>query len=165
MDRYCKIIPTPTAMAKRIQLLLNQDVKKLGTSGQLVEVAPGYARNYLIPQGMGVRVTKGVLKQIEFRKAEEVKRIAALKAGAEKQKTALETIGVFSIKEKAGEEDMLFGRVTAIDIADLVQNTSGIELDRRELDIPEIRKLGTYNVDLKLHPEVTATVKIEVLPD
>lgn len=152
-------------MAKRMQLLLNQDVRKLGKSGELVEVAPGYARNYLIPNGMGVRVTSGVLKQIEIRKAEEAQRIADLKTSAEKQKTALETIGTFSIKEKAGEEEMLFGRVTSSDIADLVQNTSGIELDRRELDIPEIRKLGTYNVDLKLHPEVTATVKIEVLPE
>jgi large subunit ribosomal protein L9 len=90
-------------MAKRMQLVLNQDVSKLGRSGDLVEVAPGYARNYLIPRGMAFRVTPGVLKQLEIRKAAEVQRLAELKKEAEKQKTALDSIGVLRIQQLAGE--------------------------------------------------------------
>ena len=152
-------------MAKRMQLVLNQDVSKLGRSGDLVEVAPGYARNYLIPRGMAFRVTPGVLKQLEIRKAAEVQRLAELKKEAEKQKTALDTIGVLRIQQLAGEEDVLFGRVTAADVAELILKNSGHEVDRRNINVPEIRKLGTYTVEVKLHPEVTALVKLEVIPE
>ena len=152
-------------MSKRIQLVLNQDVRKLGRTGDLVEVSPGYARNYLVPKGMAFHVTPGVLKQIEFRKAAELQRLAELKQEAEKQKTALDTIGVFKIQQLAGEEDVLFGRVTAADVADLILQNSGHEVDRRNIDMPEIRKLGTYTVEVKLHPEVMAQVKLEVLPE
>ncbi|NJK30724.1 MAG: 50S ribosomal protein L9 [Acaryochloris sp. SU_5_25] len=152
-------------MGNRIQLVLNEDVRKLGRSGDLVEVAPGYARNYLIPKGMAYRATPGVLKQIEHRKAEELKRLEAIKQDAEKQKVALQTIGTFRIEQKAGEEDTLFGRVTALDIAEVIASVSGFEIDKRGIDIPDIRKLGTYNVEIKLHPEVIAVVKVEVVPE
>ncbi len=152
-------------MSKRMQVVLNQDVKKLGRTGELVDVAPGYARNYLIPQGFAFRVTPGVLKQIEFRKAEELKRIQKLKDDAEQTKTALQTIGTFRIEKKAGEEDTLFGTVTAADVADLVKSIASVEVDRRNITVPDIRKLGTYTVELKLHPEVTAAIKVEVVPE
>lgn len=152
-------------MAKRMQLVLNQDVSKLGHSGDLVEVAPGYARNYLIPRGMAFRVTPGVLKQLEIRKAAEVQRLAELKNEAEKQKTALDTIGVLRVQQLAGEEDVLFGRVTAADVAELILKSSGHEVDRRNINVPEIRKLGIYTIEVKLHPEVTALVKLEVIPE
>lgn len=151
-------------MGKRVQLVLNEDVRKLGYSGDLVEVAPGYARNYLIPKGIAYRATPGVLKQIEHRKAEELKRLEGIKDEAAKQKVALQTIGTFRIEQKAGEEEMLFGRVTSPDVAELIANISGFEIDKRGIDIPDIRKLGTYSVDIKLHPEIIATVKVEVVP-
>jgi len=152
-------------MVKRVQLVLNEDVRKLGYSGDLVEVAPGYARNYLVPKGIAYRATPGVLKQIEHRKAEELKRLEGIKDEAAKQKVALQTIGTFRIEQKAGEEEMLFGRVTSPDIAELIANISGFEIDKRGIDIPDIRKLGTYPVDIKLHPDVIATVKVEVVPE
>ncbi|NJK41605.1 MAG: 50S ribosomal protein L9 [Acaryochloridaceae cyanobacterium SU_2_1] len=152
-------------MAKRVQLVLNEDIRKLGHAGELVEVARGYARNYLIPKGMAYRSTPGILKQIKYRQAEELKRLAAIKQDAEKQKLALQTIGTFRIEQKAGEEDMLFGRVTAPDMAEIIANISGIEIDKRGIDVPDIRKLGTYTVEIKLHPEVTALVKVEVVPE
>ncbi|UJB69175.1 50S ribosomal protein L9 [Acaryochloris sp. 'Moss Beach'] len=151
-------------MGKRVQLVLNEDVRKLGYSGDLVEVAPGFARNYLIPKGIAYRATPGVLKQIEYRKAEELKRLEGIKDEAAKQKVALQTIGTFRIEQKAGEEEMLFGRVTSPDVAELIANVSGFEIDKRGIDIPDIRKLGTYSVDIKLHPEIIATVKVEVVP-
>jgi large subunit ribosomal protein L9 len=152
-------------MAKRVQLVLNQDVHKLGRLGDLVEVAPGYARNYLVPQGKAFKATPGVMKQMERRRAEEVKRLAELKLQAEQQKVTLLKVGTLTIAQKAGEEDTLFGSVTAADIAAALQEASGIEIDRRSLTSPEIRKLGTYTADLKLHPEVSVEVTVEVVAE
>ncbi len=149
-------------MSKRMQLVLSQDVYKLGHMGQLVDVAPGYARNYLLPKGLAFKATPGVLKQFERRRAEELKRLAELKVLAEEQKVAIQKLGTLTIQQKAGEGDALFGSVTAANVADLIQETGGIEVDRRTLSVPEIRKLGTYTVEIKLHAEVTATVTVEV---
>jgi large subunit ribosomal protein L9 len=152
-------------MAKRVQLVLNQEVPKLGRLGDVVEVAPGYARNYLVPQGKAFKATPGVMKQMERRRAEEIKRLAELKKEAEAQKEALLKVGTLTIAQKAGEEDMLFGSVTAADIAAALQVASGIEVDRRNLTAPEIRRLGTFTAELKLHPEVTVEVTVEVVAD
>jgi large subunit ribosomal protein L9 len=152
-------------MAKRVQLVLNQDVLKLGRLGDLVEVAPGFARNYLVPKGMAFKATPGVMKQMERRRAEEVKRLAELKKQAEEQKALLLKVGTLTIAQKAGEEDTLFGSVTAADIATALQEASGIEVDRRSLSAPEIRRLGTYTADLKLHPEVTVEITVEVVAE
>jgi large subunit ribosomal protein L9 len=152
-------------MAKRVQLVLNQEVPKLGHLGDVVEVAPGYARNYLVPQGKAFKATPGVMKQMERRRAEEIKRLAELKKEAEQQKETLLKVGTLTIAQKAGEEDMLFGSVTAADIATALQAASGIEVDRRNLTAPEIRKLGTYTAELKLHPEVSVEVTVEVVAD
>jgi large subunit ribosomal protein L9 len=149
-------------MAKRVQLVLNQDIYKLGHMGQLVDVAPGYARNYLLPKGMAFKATPGVLKQFERRRAEELKRLAELKVQAEEQKVKIQKLDTLTIQQKAGEGDALFGSVTAANVADLIQAASGIEIDRRTLSVPEIRKLGTYTVEVKLHAEVIATVTVEV---
>jgi large subunit ribosomal protein L9 len=152
-------------MAKRIQLVLNENVSKLGRVGDLVEVAPGYARNYLLPKGIAFHATPGVLKLAEKRRAEEAKRQAELKAEAEKQKAAIEKVGSIQIQQKAGEGDTLFGSVTAANIAEAVQQAAGIEVDRREITTPDIRKLGTYTVELKLHTDVTAKLEVEVIAE
>ncbi|MGC9505259.1 50S ribosomal protein L9 [Baaleninema sp.] len=151
-------------MKKRVQLLLNQDVRKLGKSGELVDVAPGYARNYLIPQKMAVPTTPGILKQVELRKQQELERIAQMKRDAEAQKTALETIGRYRIQKQVGEGDAIFGTVTDRDVAAAIQETAGQEVDRHEITLPEINKTGFYKAQIKLHPEVTAQVEIHVTP-
>jgi large subunit ribosomal protein L9 len=152
-------------MAKRVQLVLNQDVLKLGRMGDLVEVAPGYARNFLLPHGMAFPATPGVLKQFERRRAEHLKQLAEQKKEAEQQKEKLSKVGTLTIAQKAGEGDALFGSVTAADVATALQTASGLDIDRRSLTVPEIRKLGTYTVDVKLHAEVSATVTVEVVPE
>lgn len=149
-------------MAKRVQLVLNQDVRKLGKNGDLVEVAPGYARNYLIPQGIAVRTTPGVLKQVERRREQERLRLLALKQEAEATKKALETIGVFTVKKPVGEKEAIFGTVTSADVAEVIQATAGKEVDRRDITLPDINKLGDYRAELKLHPEVTVTLNLRV---
>jgi large subunit ribosomal protein L9 len=152
-------------MAKRVQLVLNQDVRKLGKNGDLVEVAPGYARNYLIPQGFGVIANAGILKQVETRREKERQRLLAEKQEAVTRKTALETIGKYQIRQQVGEQEAIFGSITAQDVADAIEQNAKVEVDKRGITVPEIRKTGTYKVEIKLHPEVTATVNIEVIPE
>jgi large subunit ribosomal protein L9 len=151
-------------MAKRIQLVLNQDVSKLGKAGDLVEVAPGYARNYLIPTGAAVRTTPGILKQVERRREAERQRLLELKHEAETQRKALETVGRFTILKQVGEKDAIFGTVTDREVAEVIQEITGQEIDRRGITVPDIHKIGSYKVDIKLHPEVTAVVEIQVSP-
>ncbi len=150
-------------MAKRVQLVLNQDVSKLGKSGDLVEVAPGYARNYLIPHKIAVNATPGLLKQVERKREQERQRLLEEKQQAESRKNAIEATGKFSISMQVGENEAIFGSVTASDVAEVIQSVTGQEVDRRGITIPDIRKLGTYKAEIKLHPEVTAQVEIEVV--
>ena len=152
-------------MAKRVQVVLQEDIRKLGISGDLVEVAPGYARNYLFPKGLAVRTTPGVLKQVERRREEIRKRLEQIKADAESMKTALETIGMFVIKKPVGEEDAIFGTVTAADVAEAIQAATQKEVDRRDITVPDINKLGEYRASIKLHAEVTSTLNIRVAAD
>lgn len=151
-------------MSKRVQLVLTQDVKKLGKNGDLVEVAPGYARNYLIPQKMAVHTTPGILKQVERRRELERQRLLEEKQQAEVRKSALEATGRFTIQKQAGEGDAIFGSVTSQEVADVIAATTNQEVDRRGITLPEIRKIGSYKAEVKLHPEVTAVVEIQVLP-
>ncbi|MEG5039863.1 MULTISPECIES: 50S ribosomal protein L9 [unclassified Microcoleus] len=151
-------------MAKRVQLVLNKDVSKLGKAGDVVEVAPGYARNYLVPQGMGFKATPGILKQAERRREEERVRQLELKQQAEVRKTALQSAGPFIISKQVGEADAIFGTVTNQEVAELIFNSTSQEVDRRGITLPEIRQTGTYKAEIKLHAEVTAEVDIQVVP-
>jgi large subunit ribosomal protein L9 len=154
-------------MGKRnVQVLLRQNVEKLGKSGDLVEVKPGYARNFLFPRQMAVRVTPGLLKEQQMRQAQAQARLAAEKLQAESHKTALETIGRFVIRQKVGEGDTLFGTVTNGDIAEVILSTSGLAIERRNIILDqEVKKTGIYPVEVHLHPEVVATIRIQVTPE
>jgi large subunit ribosomal protein L9 len=152
-------------MAKRVQLVLNQDVIKLGRSGDLVEVAPGYARNYLLPQKLAVFATPGILKQVERKREQERQRQLELKQQAQELKAALEKIDSLTIAKQVGEKDSIFGTVTDREVAALIQQAIGQEVDRRGITLPDIGSTGTYKAEVKLHPEVTATVEINVVPE
>ena len=150
-------------MAKRVQVALTESISSLGKDGDIVEVAPGYARNFLLPFGKAVNVTPAVLKQIERKKAKE--KIAAdnLKQEAVDFETALKTIGRFTIKKQVGEDGVLFGTVTNGDVAEAIEETTKKQIDRRTITVPDIHNLGSYVVKIKLHPEVNAEVNIEVI--
>lgn len=150
---------------KRVQLVLNQDISKLGKAGDLVEVAPGYARNYLIPQKKAVNATPGILKQVERKREQERQRQLQLKQEAQERKTALESVGRFTIAKQVGEGDAIFGTVTDREVATLIQEAIGQEVDRRGITLPDIANTGSYKAEIKLHPEVTAVVEIEVVPE
>lgn len=151
-------------MAKRVSVVLSDNISKLGKNGDLVEVAPGYARNYLIPQGKAVIATRGIIKQVEQRREQERLRKLAEKQAAESRKTALKTIGRLVIRKQVGEGNAIFGTVTTQEVADVIKQQTGQEVDKRGITVPDIGTTGIYEVDVKLHPEVTATVVIEVAP-
>ncbi|NMG21594.1 50S ribosomal protein L9 [Brasilonema bromeliae] len=150
-------------MAKRIQLVLTQDIIKLGKSGDLVEVAPGYARNYLIPKSLATRATPAILKQVERRREIERQRQLELKQQAQEQKAALEKVESFQIAKQVGEAEAIFGTVTTQEVAEVIQQIAGLEVDRRGITIPDISKLGTYEAEIKLYTDVTAKVSIQVV--
>ncbi len=150
-------------MAKRVKVVLNEDVLSLGKDGDLVEVAPGYARNFLLPYGKALPVTPAVMKQVAHRRAKQIEQEAALKQEAIDFQTALVTIGRFSIKKQIGEDDVLFGSVTNGDIAEAIQEATKKEVDRRNITVPEIHRTGKYKAQVKLHSEVTAEINIEVI--
>lgn len=150
-------------MAKRIQLVLNQDIYKLGKFGDLVDVAPGYARNYLLPKNLATFVTPGILKQVERKRELERQRQEELKQQAVEQKAALEKVGSFKIAKQVGENDAIFGTVTTQDVADVIQGSTEMEVDRRGITIPDIGSLGTYEAEIKLYSDVIAKVNFEVV--
>lgn len=150
-------------MAKRVQLVLNQDISKLGKSGDLVDVAPGYARNYLLPQKLATHATPGILKQVERRREQERQRQLELREQALEQKEALEKISSLTIAKQVGENEAIFGTVTTQEVAEAIQAATNQEVDRRGITIPDINHLGTYKAEIKLHSEVTAQVDIQVV--
>ncbi|AFY69507.1 50S ribosomal protein L9 [Thalassoporum mexicanum PCC 7367] len=153
-------------MAKsNVQVMLTKNVNKLGKLGELVSVAPGYAQNYLLPRGLAVRATSGVIKEVERRLEEERQRQIAIKKEAQDRKVALTTIGGFIIKKQVGEGKSIFGTVTDREVAQLIVDKTTMEIDRRDIEVPDVRETGDYEVKIKLHPEVTAILKLEVLPE
>jgi len=149
-------------MSKRVQVILSKTVDKLGRNGDLLEVAPGYARNYLIPQGMAIAATPGLLRQVEQRRAKDQERLLAEKEAAEARKIALQTVGRFIIQKQVGEAEAIFGTVTTQDVVDAIKAATNQEVDRRGITLPEISKVGFYKAQVKIHPEVTAEVEIQV---
>ncbi len=150
-------------MAKRVQLVLTQDVSKLGKLGDLVDVAPGYARNYLVPKKLGTPATPGILKQFERRRELERQRQAELKQQALEQKATLEQVTSYSIPMQVGENQAIFGAVTTQDIADIIKQVANLEVDKRSISLPDIGALGTYEAELKLHPEVSAKINLQIV--
>jgi large subunit ribosomal protein L9 len=146
-----------------MKLILTQEVAGLGGPGDIVEVKDGYGRNYLLPRGAGIRWTRGGEKQItSIRRGREVREIADL-GSAQEVKGRLESLSV-TLPVKAGDAGRLFGSVTVADIVDAVSQAGGPQVDKRRIEIGQpIKTVGTHQVTVRLHPEVAATVSLEVV--
>jgi len=144
-----------------MKIILKEDIKNLGTMGSVVSVAPGYARNYLIPKGLAIEASTKNIRRFEHEK--DVILEKARKAKREVEELASQLSGIkVTIEAQAGEEDKLFGSVTSMDIAEALSK-HGIKIDKRKILIEEpIKRLGTYIVSIKLHPEMTISVNVEV---
>ncbi len=146
-----------------IEVILRDDVKSLGKAGELVRVRPGYARNYLLPQGLAYEATEGNRKRIAAETRARAARLAAEKDGAEALAARLNAV-TLALAGNAGEEGKLFGSITASDIATALK-AQGFEVDRRRIDLDHpIKSLGEHVVPIRLHPEVEANVRVTVTP-
>lgn len=144
-----------------MKLILREDVYNLGKSGELVNVKEGYARNYLLPRNLAMLASSANVRQLEHEKQVIELRQQKLKGAAAEQAKKLEGVKL-TIKRKVGEQDKLFGSVTALDLAEALA-AAGHKLDRRLIHLPEpIRSVGTFEVEVRLHREVTAKLSITV---
>jgi large subunit ribosomal protein L9 len=149
-------------MPANIQVILQQDVVKLGQSGDLVRVRPGFARNYLLPRQLAVPATSAAVHRIEHEKAVAVARAEKAKKEARDAAGKLSAIAL-KITQKAGEDGRLFGSVTAKDIVAALK-AQGHEIDRRKVDLPEpIKTTGSFEIRVTLVSDVVATLKVEVV--
>jgi large subunit ribosomal protein L9 len=147
-----------------MKVILKDDIKSLGRTGDTVTVKPGYARNYLLPKGLAMEATEQNLKMAERLKKQHALKLIKIKEDAEIVKQRLSEI-VLTLTAKAGEEGKLFGSITTMDIEEALK-ARGVELDRRKIVLDEpIKRLGEYEVQVKLHPEVQGSVKVNVVPE
>ena len=144
-----------------MQIILQEDVEKLGSRGQIVEVAEGYARNFLLPRNLALPASAGNLKRLEKIRSTLAKRTATEREAAQKMADALNTVTI-TLSRKAGENDQLFGSVTSADLATALAG-QGHEVDKRRIQLAEpIKLLGEYTVPVKLYTDVTAQFKVVV---
>ena len=142
-------------------VLLREDVENLGGRGEIVKVKSGYARNFLLPQGMATQATKGNIKQVEQERSVLLKKSATEKSTAEAQAEQMKDISLI-FERKAGKDGTLFGSVTSMDIAEAIQ-AKGYELDRRKIQLKDtIKETGDYTVHVRLHREVTVEIPVTV---
>lgn len=147
-----------------MKLVLTQEVTGLGAAGDVVEVKDGYGRNYLVPRGLAILATRGVEKQAaDIKRARGAREVRDL-GHAQEIAAALGSIAV-TLTARAGQGGRLFGSVTPADVADAVKASGGPALDKRRIEVPgHIKSAGKHTVSVRLHPDVTVTVPIEVVP-
>ncbi|MGW5876621.1 50S ribosomal protein L9 [Nocardiopsis terrae] len=146
-----------------MKLILTHEVNGLGAPGDVVEVKNGYGRNYLLPRGFAIRWTRGGQKQIDLiqraRKARDIRTLDEAQQVAGR-------VGALNVrlKQRAGQGGRLFGSVTPADVVEAVKAAGGPELDKRRIEIKNpIKSVGDYKVQVRLHPEVSATIKLEIV--
>ncbi|MCS6951412.1 MAG: 50S ribosomal protein L9 [Bryobacterales bacterium] len=147
-----------------MQVILRENIEKLGNRGDIVTVADGYARNYLLPRRLAVPATEANKKIVEQERQAHLRREAKERSEAEELARLLAGVTV-TIRQKAGEHDQLFGSVTARDIAEALQRQN-YTVDRRKIQLEEpIKQLGEYKVPVRLHKEVTAEILVQVVKE
>ena len=144
-----------------MEVILKEDVPKLGHRGDVIKVAEGYGRNYLLPRNLAIEATQANKAVIEQMKQSAVRRSAVEKADSEALSKQLEAVSL-TFQRKAGEKDHLFGSVTSSDIAEALEH-KGFNIDRRKIHLNEpLKNLGEFDVAIRLHRDVTSHVKVTV---
>ncbi|HEX4074958.1 MAG TPA: 50S ribosomal protein L9 [Candidatus Acidoferrales bacterium] len=144
-----------------MQIILQEDVEKLGNRGEVVEVAEGYARNFLLPRKLALEASAGNMKRLEKMRAAFAKKEAVEKGDAQKLAEMLAGVAL-ELTRKSGESDQLFGSVTNADVSEALA-AQGYTIDKRKITLAEpIKTIGEFEIPVKLHREVTATVKLTV---
>ena len=146
-----------------MDVILLEDVARLGQAGEVCNVAPGYARNHLIPKKLAVIATTGALKELEQKQQAEARHQEQLKAEAQELAGKLEGL-MLTIHAKTGEKDRLYGSVTSADIAETLEEQTGMSIDRRKIELEEpIRQLGIHSVTVRLHSDLAPLIRVDVV--
>ncbi|HVM18993.1 MAG TPA: 50S ribosomal protein L9 [Egibacteraceae bacterium] len=145
-----------------MKVILKQDVPNLGGAGDIVEVADGYGNNYLVPRNLAMRATRGAVKDAEAMRQARIKREAKTLDEANELKERLESRSV-TVTAKAGEDGTLYGSIGNTVVAQAITEQLGVTIDRRRIPMEKpFKHLGTEEVEVRIHPEVTATIRVEV---
>lgn len=148
-----------------MKIILLQDVKSLGKQGEIVDVSDGYARNFILPKKVGLEANSKNLNDLKLQKANEEKRAKELLEAAKELAKVLETKEVV-VKMKSGEGGRTFGSISSKEIAAEAKKQCDLELDKKKIQLPEpIKALGAYEVTVKLHPKVSAKLKVKVVEE
>ncbi|MBD5520149.1 MAG: 50S ribosomal protein L9 [Lachnospiraceae bacterium] len=148
-----------------MKIILLQDVKSLGKQGEIVDVSDGYARNFILPKKVGLEANSKNLNDLKLQKANEEKRAQELLEEAKELAKVLETKEVV-VKMKSGEGGKTFGSISSKEIAVEAKKQCDLELDKKKIQLPEpIKALGAYEVTVKLHPKVSAKLKVKVIEE
>ena len=148
-----------------MRVVLRDDVENIGRKGDLIEVTDGFARNYLVPRGLAMKATKGVVQQAEAMRRNREARDARDREAAQALADRLSGQRI-QLRARAGEGGRLFGSVTSADVADAVRAQTGVELDRRKTQLAEpLKELGAVEVPVKLHSDVEVTLTVDVVPE
>jgi large subunit ribosomal protein L9 len=148
-----------------VRVVLRDDVENVGRKGDLIEVADGFARNYLVPRGLAMKATKGVVQQADAMRRNREAREARDREAAQALADQL-TGRRIEVRARAGEGGRLFGSVTTADIVDAVRAQTGVELDRRNAHLAEpLKELGAVEVPVKLHADVEVTLSVDVVAE
>ena len=146
-----------------MKIILQKEVEKLGAPGDVVNVADGYARNFLIPRGLAAPASRGGVRHAERLRKTHLERVQKAVGEAQAMADKLSATPV-RIPARAGEEGRLFGSITVVDVAEELTKVAGEPIDRKRIHLPEpIRSVGTHEVTVHLHPDVNATVTVEVV--
>ena len=147
-----------------MQVILRDRIENLGNAGDVVDVKPGYGRNYLIPKGLAYEATQANVRRIEAEKAAQGRRDAETLNAARQQASSIEGVSL-TFNARAGQEGKLFGSITSGDIADKLAE-QGVQIDRRAIELDEpIKSLGVHNVPVRLHPQVRPEIKVWVIAE
>ncbi len=145
-----------------MKMILKENIETLGQIGDIVKVAPGYARNYLLPKGLAIEATEKNAKALEHAKRQLAYKKNKALEGARNLASKLEALAIV-LTHQAGEEGKLFGSVTTMEIAAFLKD-NGFDVDRKKIVLSEaIKQLGEYSLPVKIHPEVVATLKVKVV--
>jgi large subunit ribosomal protein L9 len=148
-----------------VKVVLRDDVENIGRKGDLIEVTDGFARNFLVPRGLAMKATKGVVQQAEAMRRNREARDARDREAAQALADQL-TGKRIELRARAGEGGRLFGSVTSADVADAVRAQTGVEVDRRKTQLAEpLKELGAVEVPVKLHADVEVTLTVDVVPE
>ncbi len=149
---------------RQVTLILREPVPSLGAAGDVVKVKPGFARNFLIPQGRAIVATTAKVRELEHHKRVVAERVTKELKSLEAVRDRIESLSL-EVVARVGEEGKLFGSVTVLQIAEQLA-AQGVEVDRRKIDLPEpIKEVGEHSVSIKLHHDLVANVRVKVSPE